>query len=606
MELTIYTCGAYLDTDTETASDVSFEFVNGIFDGAQASYTTTLDLSVPATEGNSETLNYNRIPHAKGQRRKAKARLGAGGKSMDGDLSVLSMDGGRFELQFTFGGFAAWVGESLKDLGTKLDGYTFLTKYERAAVTSVGVPVYRAADCAESNVPYNGGYAVPPAVNFAYLVAAVCASKGWRFTFNGVEVTDGDYTGKAADHPSRFVILPGGCTVSDSTTVKVNVWVPTDVSASTISVNGTDDPYPCPLMLSHGLAAGWQDVYYYSLNTYGGRGRRKLHHLAAFKATRDITIRTSGGLVAVCDGNGYPYRANDVDGAHVISLAAGSVMTFAAADAFSVQRGGIVGEESFTTNAAVLMQGYTFEILENDRQPVAGDTVDLGQLSPDMTFAELMDDMCVVIPSVWTADEDTQTVAMNTVEDILSSPSPIVPEALSFDSLTRYISGHSQHNAVKAADTDSLGIYGWSRDYPQDTDLVDVDGTYATLSLQAGAPWGSDFMLFLNNTEAETDGTSGAVTGWKWSGKAAVGYMTDTAVDVKHLWWFDTKAGGQQAIHDIFLNGDEMEVTCRMTFSEFGGVTPRTVAAVAGARWLVRGAVWQDGECVMALVKAEN
>lgn len=603
MEITIYTCGAYLDTDAQTAEDVSFEFVNGIFDGAQASYTTTLDLSVPATAGNGAALNYNRTPHASGIRRKAKARLGIGGTSIDGDLSVLSMEDGRFEMQFTFGGFAAWVNESLKDLGSGLDGYTFLPKYERGAVTSVGVPIYRAADCGETNVPYNDGYAVPPAVNFAYLVKMICASKGWTFTFNGVEVTDGAYTGKAADHPSRFIILPGGCTVSDTTKVEFASWTPTDVSGADIIVNGITDPYPFSLLLSHGLAAGWQDVYYYSLNTYGGRGRRKLHHLAAFKATRDITIRTFSGLVAVCDGNGYPYRANDADGAHVISLSAGSVITFAAAAAFSVQRGGIVGEESFTTNAAVLMRGYTFEILENDRQPVAGDAVDLGQLSPDMTFSELMNDMCTVIPSVWTADEATKNVAMNTVEDILAAPSPVAPAVLSYDSLTRYISGFAQHNAVKAADTDSLGIYGWSRDYPQGTDLVDVDGTYASVSLQAGAPWGDNYMLFLNNTEAETDGTSAAITGWKWSGKPAVGYMSDTSNAVKHLWWFDTKEGGQTAIHDIFLNGDEMEVTCRMTFGEFSGIGPRTVAAVAGARWLVRSAAWQDGECVLALVK---
>lgn len=603
MELTIYTCGAYLDTDAETASDVAFEFVNGIFDGAQASYTATLDLSVPATAGNGAALNYNRTPHASGMRRKAKARMCVGGKSIDGDLSVLSMEGGRFEMQFTFGGFAAWVSESLKDLGTGIDGYTFLPKYERGAVTSVGVPVYRAADCGETNVPYNNGYAVPPAVNFAYLIATICGSKGWTFTFNGAEVTDGDYTDKDASHPARFIILPGGCTVSDPTKVEVATWVPTDVSAADISVNGTADPYPCSLMLSHGLAAGWQDVYYYNLNTYGGRGRRKLHHLAAFKATRDITIRTFSGLVAVCDGNGYPYRANDVDGAHVISLSAGAVITFAAASAFSVQRGGIIGEESFTTNAAVLMQGYSFEILENDRQPVAGDILDFGQLCPDMTFAELMDDMCVVIPSVWTADEATRTVSMNTVEHILANPSPIVPDVLSFDTLTRYISGYSQHNAVKAADSDTLGIYGWSRDYPQDTGLVDVDGTYATVPLQAGAPYGSDYMLFLNNTEAETDGTSGAITGWKWSGKPAVGYMSDASNAVKHLWWFDTKEGGQTALHDIFLNGDEMEVTCRMTFNEFSGITPRTVAAVSGARWLVRSAAWQGGECSLTLVK---
>lgn len=606
MELTIYTCGAYLDTDADTASDVSFEFVNGIFDGAQASYTTTLDLSVPATSGNGAALNYNRTPHASGMRRKAKARLGVCGKSIDGDLSVLSLEDGRFEMQFTFGGFAGWVEESLKDLGSGLAGYEFLPKYERGAVTSVGVPVYRAADCGETNVPYNGGYAVPPAVNFAYLVKTICGSRGWRFTFNGVEVTDGAYTGKAADHPSRFIVLPGGCTVSDPTKVEVTGWTPTDVSSADITVNGISDTYPFPLLLSHGLAAGWQDVYYYNLNTYGGRGRRKLRHLAAFKATRDIKVRTFSGLVAVCDGNGYPYRAADVDGAHVISLSAGSVMTFAAAAAFSVQRGGIVGEESFTTNAAVLMQGYSFEILENDRQPVAGDILDFGQLCPDMTFADLMDDICVVVPAVWTAYEATRTVAINTVEDILSNPSPIVPDVLSFDALTRYISGFAQHNAVKAADTDSLGIYGWSRDYPQDTGLVDVDGTYATVSLQAGAPWGADYMLFLNNTEAETDGTSGAITGWKWSGKPAVGYMTDGSQEVKHLWWFDTKEGGQTAIHDIFMNGDEMEVTCRMTFSEFSGITPRTVAAVAGARWLVRSAAWQDGECVLALVKTGN
>lgn len=603
MELTIYTCGAYLDTDTDTAGDVAFEFVNGIFDGAQASYTTTLDLSVPATAGNGAALNYNRTPHATGMRRKAKARMGVCGKSIDGDLSVLSMEGGRFELQFTFGGFSGWVEESLQDLGTGLGGYTFLPKYERGVVTSVGVPVYRAADCAESNAPYNNGYAVPPAVNFAYLVNAICAAKGWRFTFNGSEVVDGEYRGKAADHPSRFIILPGGCTVSDITKVEVTNWKPTDVSSSDIIVNGISDAYPFPLLLSHGLAAGWQDVYYYNLNTYGGRGRRKLHHLAAFKATRDITIRTFSGLVAVCDGNGYPYRANDVDGAHVISLSAGAVVTFAAAAAFQVQRGGIVGEESFIENAAELMRGYSFEILENDRQPVSGDTVDLGQLCPDMTFAELMDDMCVVIPAVWTAEESSNTVAMNTAEDILSNPSPIVPDVLSFDSLTRYISGFAQHNAVKAADTDTLGIYGWARDYPQATDLVDADGTYAAVSLQAGAPWGADFMLFLNNTEAETDGTSAAITGWKWSGKPAVGYMSDASTAVKHLWWFDTKEGGQTAIHDIFLNGDEMEVACRMTFSEFSGIGPRTVAAVAGARWLVRSAAWQGGECVLVLVK---
>lgn len=603
MELTIYTCGAFLDTDAETAGNVAFEFVNGIFDGGQASYTATLDLSVPATEGNSETLNYNRVPHDSGQRRTAKARIGCGGKVMDGDLSVLSLEGGRFEMQFTVGKLADWVKESLKDLGTGLDGYTFLNKYTRGIVTSVGVPIYRAADCSETNVPYDGCQAVPPAVNFAYLISTLCASRGWRFTFNGADVQGGNYTGTDPDHPSRFILLPGGCTVSDATSVTVNSWAPTDISAVDLEVGSHSDVYPFPYLLAHGLAAGWQDVYYYNLHTYGGRGRRKLHHLAAFKATRDISIRTQSGLVAVCDGNGYPYRGADAGGAHVIDLAAGSVITFAQAAAFSVQRGGIVGEESFTNDAALLMQGYTFEILENDRQPVAGDTVDLGQLCPDMTFSGLMDEMCTVIPAVWTADVETKTVAMNTVKDILANPSPIEPAVLSFDSLTRYISGYSQHNAVKAADTDSLGIYGWSRDYPQDTDLVDVDGEYATLTLQAGAPWGPDFMLFLSNTEAQTDGSSGAVTGWKWSGNPAVGYMADSSQDVKHLWWFDTKEGGQDAIHGVFLNGDEMEVTCRMTFAKFFDIGPRTVAAVAGARWLVRAAEWQDGTCALTLVK---
>lgn len=605
MDLTIYTCGAYLDTDTQTGENVAFEFVNGMFDGARASYTTSLDLSVPATSANSEALNYNRAPHASGQRRKAKARIGVGGKSIDGDLSVLSLEGGRFEMQFTFGPFADWVDESLKDLGTGLDGYRFSDKYNRGIVTSVGVPVYRAADCAESNVPYNGGQAVPPAVNFAYLVATICASKGWRFTFNGSEVTDGDYTGKPGDHPSRFVLLPGGCTVSTPTAVTVNSWTPADVSSSNLTVGGSADSYPFNLMLAHGLAAGWQDVYYYLPGAASGRGRRKLRHLAAFKATRDISIRTSAGLVAVCDGSGYPYRPSDPGGAHVIDLAAGSVITFAAADAFSVQRGGIVGEDSFTANAAVLMAGFTFEILENGRQPVAGDTIDLGQLSPDMTFAELMDELCVVVPSVWTADEGTDTVAMYTVEDILGNPSPLLPDVLSFDTLTRYISGFAQHNLVKAADTDTLGIYGWSRDYPQATDLTDAEGSYATLTLQAGAPWGADYMLFLDNTAASVDATSGAVTGWKWSGKPAVGYMSDTSPAVKHLWWFDTKENGQTAIHDVFMDGDEMEVTCRMTFSEFCGISPRTVAAVAGARWLVREAAWQDGACAMTLIKAQ-
>lgn len=602
MTLTIFVNGRFLRTDEATGDGVTFEFVNGIFDGGRSSYTTALDLSVPADAANSAILSHNRQPNETGQRHSVTARMGCGGKSIDGNLAVTSLENGRFELQFTFAAAADWVYSGLRDLGVGVGEFVFSDKYGRGAVTSVGYPQYVTADCGASNAPYNGGAAIPPAVNVAHLIASICASRGWRFTFNGVEVTDGDFTGKPADHPSRFVLMPGGCTTSTPTRVAVNYWNSGIRSALKFVVGGVSDASPWPALTSHGLTPVFTDVIYW-VRSSGDRGDRR-KQVAALKATRDIKVRVAANQqIAVCNWLGYPMRPSDIQGAHVIDLPAGTVVAFADASAWSAARGGFIGESAVSGTAFDnLMQGFAFEVLEDGRQASAGDTVDLGQLCPDWTMAELLDEMCVVVPSTWTADEETATVEMTTLDHILADPQPMHPRVTEIETLTRYIDGFAQHNAVKAADTDENGEYGWSRDYPMATDLVDEEGEYAALKCCAGSPWGSDYTLYLNNTDRVTDGNN-VTTGWKWSGKPAIGYCTDSAAALKHLWWFDTMEDGQTTLHDIIMYADEMAVDCVMPFASFCELSPRTVAWLNGKKWLVRSAAWQDGECRLTLVK---
>ena len=459
--------------DVDNSTRVGFKYTSGWLGGpSDNEKSRTFDLSVPATPKNAEVFAWSGNPAQRGQRRGMEATMMTGGVHINGLLFVTGWGGGRFSLLFVFGDAVA----SLDGNRPQFLDTTELDKVSEPIQVGGKIPNFGfySYENNAANVGTFGDYLDRmPVVNLGYLLDGYATAAGYTINWPAVSGFLSPYT--------YGLVLPT-CTVDDWATVTVT-GSPSAAMGLTATVTGGGGT-----LASVGLQlrACW-----YRRGTLNTR-----HLVMVFEALSSVTIRPTSNDAAFVGGEGYEvlsggeiYSPHDNE----FQLQAGEWFTVVAPSDAHRNIFGVWHWHQFSGYTGAVNVG--FDVLLSTSTPTTGMTIELQDNLPDMTLKEGLNAFCDIIGAVFSIDETSKMVTVESRDGMLASGSVAFDldamRVIETSEVKDYIDGWSQHNYTRCKSEDYVQEHErFKRDWPVENEYLEKEREIGVI------PWNEGGIIY--------------------------------------------------------------------------------------------------------------
>lgn len=588
--ISIYAQGSIMDTDDQTA--IGFQKDNPFFTGGDNTVPHTWEFTLPDTQTNSQLLSLGRHFEMPGWRHRVEALLTFDSVRIPGWLYLLQWTGSRYSMLFETGRPDERLSQPLRDWwdpALTLNVVRGETIAKGGAIPAFGWYSY-------DNGYQTGAITDPtplfPTCNLGTLLTSAATAAGYSLTYPNTP---------AYICADRFGLVLPTMDVYTEDTVQLTSWVPA-TGAGTVTVAGGGT------LASIGLTTLGKSGF-----KRGAFNSNKTVHI--FKATKALTIEFRAGTapnVSVVTGKGYDFHSRDPR--DMMYLPSGSSCTFdlETGDYFAV----VATTDWRTDNFGIptnhwRMTAYEtpvdckFKVKSRDGQAVVGQTLNLVDNLPDISFIELLQAYCNMCNLYYEYDHAAGSFTVQSRDNIVYDNTKGMFDEVVADkgAIVRYIDGYARHNGVECKSADYVTEESRYRlAWECENDALEDEGTTAVVPFNEGLDVlaGGTHTARLLDVESADDGS---VT---YKGVLSVIFCGNAGEDARHINTITAEGGVGSVFRQVTDTASECEYRVKMSLERFLKIGSRDTWVVRGKRCYMRTGSWSGGFATMRLVEVEQ
>lgn len=585
--ISVYLRGVMLDTDNQT--QIGFQVDNPFFTGGDNTVPHTYEFTLPDTPGNVQKLNLDKHFEMPGLRHRDPAMLTVDDKRIAGWLYLLQWTGSRYSMLFELGRPDERLSRPLKEWWQPAD----TLEVERKEIPQGGV-IPDFGWYSYDNGHHTGTIDDPPPIfpvcNLGSMLTNAATAAGYSISYPQ------DYY-ICADNFA--IVLPTMDVYTDEYVTLTNFEPHTGHGGITVSTGGN--------LASVGLKLAARRYKRGLFNS-----NKTVH---TFEALRPVTITFRAGNapnVCVVGGKGYDFYSEDPRDMMAMPSAAVCSFDLDTGDYFAVVISSDWAVDSFTgfprnhwrATAYETPLSCEFHVLSESGTAVVGQTLNLVDNLPDMSFLELLEAYCRMcnlyyvynhgtgLFDVQSRDVITYANTRQMAEETVAATGPVL----------RYIEGYAHHNGVECKSADyvteeSRYRLGWD----VDNDALETDEAIAEVPFNEGLDVVTNGAHIARLLDVE-DGDNGSVT---YKGVLSVIFIAPPGEDARHINTITAEGGVGSVFREVTDTASECEYRVRMPLGRFLEMRSRDTWIVRGRRCYVRTASWSGGFATMRLVEVE-
>lgn len=586
--ISVYLRGVMLDTDNQT--QIGFQIDNPFFTGGDNTVPHTYEFTLPDTPGNVEKLNLDKHFEMPGLRHRDPAMLTVDDKRIAGWIYLLQWTGSRYSMLFELGRPDERLSRPLKEWWQPADT---LDVDKREPVQQGGtIPAfgwYSYDNGFQQGVIYDP---IPlfPTANLGGLLTSAATAAGYSISYPQDTYICADNFG---------LVLPTMEVYTDNA-VQLSAWVP-NTAAGTVTVVGGGT------LASVGLSIVARRFKRGLFNS-----NKTVHTFTALRPVNIVFRAGNAPGVCVVGGKGYDFYSQDPRDMMVMPSAAACSFDLDTGDYFAVVSSSEWALESITNfprnhwkaNAYVLPVSCEFQVRSLDGQAVAGQTLNLADNLPDLSFIELLEAYCRMCNLYYVYDHEaghfdvqsrdviTYANTRQMAEETVAAKGPVL----------RYIEGYARHNGVECRSADYVtGESRYRLGWDVDNDALEDEASVAVVPFNEGLDvvTGGSHVAKLLDVESDDNG------GTTWRGVLSVIFQAPAGHDALHINTITADGGVGSVFRQVTDTASECEYRIRMPLGRFLEMRSRDTWIVRGRRCYVRTASWSGGFATMRLVEVE-
>lgn len=581
--------GNHMFIDTDENSGFSVKWINPFFCVGVTELAHTQELSVPATEHNSQLFNLDNVVIAYGWRRGCQCWLGYSGGEIKGKLYIKDFEKNRYNLLFVYGA-------ELDDvLSLPIDNFwqpnnsiLIDTPKLEDIVTDFGWMNY---DELHGNGNFANGANILPVVNLGWMMDEAAQAANYSFLINGIAMQN---VSEAQFNPYNYCVNLD--TINAGTEYTLQLYNFEAYTAYGVMQHQALDSLSNPVPDSAvGITISQKTLTWMNYN---------YSNVFVFEATRPITIilQPSNSVALRVNSGGYPGcddPYNDPRIAYPVRLDLNAGNFFQLFYVGDYQFNGIYGGTPFN---------YTMTIIDSVTTANVGDYIQLCDNLPDVSLLQLSMNYCLITSSYFTIDQESKVINIYNINDVIarrfSNGAKIGIEAqrklINIGKLFRYIEGYSQHNLVRCKSADYVvENHRFSVDYPCDNDLLDNENIFGEITFNDGN-MNSDGEAVFENIEV------GSGNEINLKPQVGVFFANLNGGYSYHIQWVENNYGMSAGFSALTATASSIYITIKEALFEFLKRNPEDLVELGSRQWLIQEATWQDDATELKLVSADD
>lgn len=587
--ISIYAKGYIMDTDDQTA--IGFQKDNPFFTGGDNTVPHTWEFTLPDTKTNSELLSLDRHFEMPGWRHRVEAMLTFDSVRLVGWLYLLQWTGTRYSMLFETGRPDERLSQALRtwwDPGLTL-------RVERADSVKQGGTIPAFGWYSYDNGHQTGSISDPlplfPCCNLGDMLTNAAAAAGYSINYpSSPEYICADNFG---------IVLPT-MDVYTEDSVELTGWVPA-TGAGTVTVAGGGT------LASIGLTTLGKSGF-----KRGLFNSNKTVHI--FRATKALTIEFRAGTaanVSVVTGKGYDFFSRDPRDMLFLPSAAACTFDLDTGDYFAVvaTTDWKTDNFGFPTNhwrstAYETPLTCKFKVKSRDGQAVVGQTLNLVDNLPDVSFLELLQAYCNMCNLYYDYDHDNGAFNVQSRDNIIyGNPVGMFDEQVAAKGVVlRYIDGYAQHEGVECKSASYVTEPSRYRlAWGVDNDALEDDGKTAVVPFNEGLDVVSNGIHTARLLDVE-NADDNTIT---YKGELSIIYYGTAGNFARHINTITAEGGVGSVFREVTSTASECEYKIRMPLERFLKIRSRDTWLVRGKRCYMRTGSWSGGFATMRLVEVE-
>lgn len=581
----------FIDTDEKTS--LGLHFVGGVVEVITHSVTYTYNLSVPATANNNNLFAYSKNGESDGVRTGTPASIIVSGANISGYLYVIRYTGGRYELFFKEGEDMPYLGVKINTLPLENESIYIREKSEILAGDIPKFGFYKYINPQQTDTIEGGGLNLFPVVNYGELLLNIFAVLGISYNTGGVwddPLTNPHNYGlilskNGANKHSKYNVVGSG----------INGWSVSD---------------------ENGEEVEWEEVGWLVGGVRYKRGYFNANiTFNAFRVERSMRVKIPPGVVVVMgDGRDIVTPQKEMLEKYADSTEWGYYFNgldkeFAAGEWFGVVspndwRQGIFkgywdGSVGYTTEV-----DFEVEIIEEEGVAQAGQELQMADLLPDVTIAELLEAYAKFIGGWWKYDDYG-------IMEIVQYTSQILDKAvkggniLNIDEMPlvevsrveRFIDGLAQHNLLTCKSADYVTEdKRFVRDYAIYNEYLNDVADFYTI------PFNDGNYEVINGEKllSVEDVTTSEGGGKQYKGN--VTFFRAGANGALHISSADDEGLGVE-FKSLIRQATTATIVVKMPLYMFRTLTPTTIASWRGRYYIISSATWNDDKAEIEMLR---